>query len=110
MEEKNTTKNEERTKAIVEITGDKCKGCVICVVVCPQGCLELDQSVYNAKGFHPARFTCQGRKGACTACGICYMVYPDYAITAIKKLKKDFGFLSNHPEGRKEPSKEEYHG
>lgn len=78
----------EMAKAVVEIIGEKCKGCEICVVICAQGCLELNQSVYNAKGFHPASFTYQGKRGACTGCGLCYMVCPDYAISAVKKLKK----------------------
>ncbi len=75
-------------KAIVEITGEKCKGCAVCVVVCPRGCIQLELTTFNANGFHPAKFTYHGTKGDCNACGLCYMVCPDYAVTTIKKLHK----------------------
>lgn len=84
----------ERQKAVVEISGEKCKGCEICVVVCAQGCLDLNRSVYNEKGFHPASFAYQGTNGGCTACGLCYLVCPDYAISAVKTLKKKRGIVS----------------
>ena len=87
-EEKNTVSKEETAKGIVEIEEEKCKGCEICVLVCPQGCIKLNQAVFNTRGFHPAEFIYQGKKGGCIACGLCYMVCPDYAITTIKKLKK----------------------
>lgn len=73
-------------KALVEIDGERCKGCELCVVVCPMGCLDLDRSLFNSSGFHPARFLNRGAKGSCTACGICYMVCPDYAVKAVKRL------------------------
>lgn len=79
----------ETEAAIVEIIAEKCKGCEICVVVCTHGCLALDRGVFNAKGFHPAKFTFSGANGGCTACGLCYMVCPDYAIAAVKTLKKE---------------------
>jgi 2-oxoglutarate ferredoxin oxidoreductase subunit delta len=88
MNEKDMQIDEEMAKAIIELAKERCKGCEVCVVVCPQGSLELDQTVFNALGFHPVKFTYQGKKGNCTACGLCYMVCPDYAITTIEKLKK----------------------
>ena len=84
----NATGGKEHLKTIVEITQEKCKGCEICVSVCPQGCLGLDHTVFNSKGFHPARYSSYGLKGKCTACGLCYMVCPDYAVRSIKMLKK----------------------
>ena len=87
-EGKNTISKEEMVKVIVEVDQEKCKGCEVCVVVCPQGCIKLNRAVFNTRGFHPAEFIYQGKKGGCTACGLCYMVCSDYAVTTIKKLKK----------------------
>lgn len=81
--------NQTLEKAVVEIDGEQCKGCELCRVVCPRGCLDLDRTIFNTGGFHPARFTYLGSRGACTACGICYMVCPDFAIAEIRKLKKE---------------------
>ncbi len=89
MKPKDAQVSSEMAKAIVEIAQERCKGCEVCVVVCPRGCLELDQKVFNAQGFHPSEFNYHGKKGTCNACGLCYMVCPDWAITKIKKLKKE---------------------
>ena len=75
-------------KALVEIDVERCKGCAVCAVVCPRGCIALEREAFNASGFHPARFSYQGLKGNCNACGLCYLVCPDYAVVTIKKLKK----------------------
>ena len=72
----------------VLITEGKCKGCELCVVTCPQGCLVLAHDRLNPKGYHPAEFEFDGEKGACTACGICFLVCPDGAITAIEALNR----------------------
>ena len=73
---------------IVEVLEEKCKGCEVCVVVCPKGCLSLDRSMFNSKGFHPSRYTYHGARGDCTACGLCYMICPDYAVRTIKTRKQ----------------------
>ena len=78
---------DNRTKVIVEVIREKCKGCELCVLICPQGCLHLDESTFNTNGFHAASYVYKGMKGHCNACGLCYMVCPDYAVVTIKKLK-----------------------
>jgi 2-oxoglutarate ferredoxin oxidoreductase subunit delta len=70
---------------VVEIAKERCKGCELCIIICPLGCLKLDQKVINSQGFHPTMFNYLGDKGKCTACGLCYLICPDYAITTIKK-------------------------
>ena len=77
----------KKALAAVQLSEERCKGCSLCVVICPKGCLNLDRSRFNDKGFHPATFTFQGGKGACIACGLCYMVCPDYAIHTVKRVK-----------------------
>ena len=76
----------EIPKALVAVDEDRCKGCELCVVSCPQGNLKLSSSL-NRNGYHPAIFSYHGEKGECTACGICYWVCPDFAILEVRSLK-----------------------
>ena len=58
-----------------------CKGCGLCVSVCPKHVLEIDKKV-NAKGYFPAY---QARPKDCITCAICCNICPDVAITIAKK-------------------------
>jgi len=84
-----TPLDHERPLTNIDVLQEKCKGCALCVVVCPRGCLTLDTGVYNSKGFYPAAFRFQGSRRACNACGLCYMVCPDYAIASVKRLGQE---------------------
>ncbi len=55
-----------------------CKGCGLCVDVCPKHILELDPDKLTAKGYHPAKLTDESQ---CTACANCAVMCPDVAIT-----------------------------
>ncbi len=77
----------EPPKILVVVDAEKCKGCELCIVSCPEGNLRLS-SALNRNGFHPAIFSYQGERGNCTACGICYWVCPDFAIAEVRTLKK----------------------
>lgn len=85
----NANASASKPKNIVLIEQAKCKGCELCVVSCPRGCLELAHDHLNAKGFHPVEFVYEGTIGACTGCATCFIVCPDGAITAIMVLKKE---------------------
>lgn len=61
---------------------DRCKGCELCVDVCPKKILALDGDVLNAKGYHPARITAQEK---CIACAMCAMMCPDCVIRVEKE-------------------------
>ena len=74
-------------KADVVVDREVCKGCSLCVVVCPQKCLVLSEGL-NRNGYHPAEFSYEGTKGDCTACGLCYWVCPDFAIAEVQKLTR----------------------
>lgn len=58
-----------------------CKGCSLCVTVCPREIIALDPDRINAKGYHPAMLTDESR---CTACANCALICPDVAITVEK--------------------------
>jgi len=61
----------------VRIRRELCKGCGLCVDVCPKTLLALDGSL-NRRGVHPA--TLAGAPEACTGCGNCAAMCPDAAI------------------------------
>jgi len=63
-------------KGYIVIDHEMCKGCGLCVEVCPKGLITVAQGL-NTKGYFPAEF-----KGAeeCTGCALCALVCPEVAI------------------------------
>lgn len=71
--------NKKKGKIIVD--RERCKGCYLCIEVCPFHIIEVDQEL-NRKGYHPARpkeDISEDGKG-CTACTMCALVCPEVAI------------------------------
>lgn len=66
-------------KGAIVIDIEKCKGCGLCVEVCPQDVIALGNNV-NAKGYFYADIINED----CTACENCVMVCPDAVITLYK--------------------------
>ena len=64
--------------ATVTIDVDGCKGCVLCVEVCPPRCLEMSETV-NGKGY-PVPLLLDG----CTGCELCAKVCPDFVIEVFR--------------------------
>lgn len=54
-----------------------CKGCSLCVSVCPKKVLEISKKI-NTKGYFPAY---QARPEDCIKCAICCTMCPDVAIS-----------------------------
>jgi 2-oxoglutarate ferredoxin oxidoreductase subunit delta len=72
---------EKKTKGKIKIDRERCKGCRLCMEVCPNQRIEIDDAL-NKKGYAPARFDEEDevdRKG-CTGCAQCAMVCPEVAI------------------------------
>ena len=67
-----------------QIIEDRCKGCGLCVDVCPKNVLEISKNV-NAKGYFPAY---QARPEDCIFCAICCTMCPDVAI-AIAEIEEE---------------------
>ena len=66
------------------IDDERCKGCELCVTVCPKKVLELsDES--NTMGYFPVK---QARPKDCVFCTTCCIMCPDVAIT-INKIVED---------------------
>ena len=64
----------------ITIDRDRCKGCGLCVDICPKKVLELDSRL-NAKGYTPAD---PAHMELCIACALCARMCPDVAITVEK--------------------------
>ncbi len=60
---------------------DRCKGCELCVSVCPKGIVVIDSSFTNRKGYHPATVL---EMDKCIACASCAKICPDSIITVEK--------------------------
>ncbi|HOA89835.1 4Fe-4S dicluster domain-containing protein [Propioniciclava tarda] len=70
-------------KGSAAFEGELCKGCGLCVNACPQHALEMDQTVINRKGYHPAHFIA-GREHECIGCAMCAVMCPDQGIEVEK--------------------------
>jgi 2-oxoglutarate ferredoxin oxidoreductase subunit delta len=66
-------KAEQKESLRVDITHEWCKGCAICVDLCPKGALSLD-SQQKAQWAEPDK---------CVRCGMCELRCPDLAIELI---------------------------
>jgi len=45
------------SQGIILIDEDRCKGCGLCVPVCPASILRLVEDRFNAKGYRPVELT-----------------------------------------------------
>ncbi len=65
----------------VTINEDRCKGCGLCVHVCPKKVLVIAKERLNVKGYHPASAPDQS---SCISCAMCATMCPDVAIRVEK--------------------------
>lgn len=65
------------------IDKDRCKGCALCVQVCPKNTLYIDREMVNALGYYPV-VASEG----CIACGFCSIVCPDVVFSIYKDVKE----------------------
>jgi len=65
--------------AKIKISKNKCKGCYLCVVNCPQSLIKIDKEL-NVKGVKAVCF--QSTK--CTGCSMCAVICPDGVIEVIR--------------------------
>lgn len=59
-------------RGTVSIEADLCKGCGLCIAMCPQGLLFRSDEL-NRRGYRFAEYIGEG----CTACGICFHACPE---------------------------------
>lgn len=68
-------------KGRVEFNEDYCKGCNLCVSVCPTQTLALSTERLNAKGYRPAEAKYPEK---CIGCGNCAIMCPDSVISVFR--------------------------
>ena len=75
-------------RGTVVINEDRCKGCGLCVNVCPVEILQLAEGRFNVKGYHPVELTDPEK---CTGCAMCATVCPDVVFTVYRRRRKRAG-------------------
>ncbi|MEE0023820.1 MAG: 4Fe-4S dicluster domain-containing protein [Ruminococcus sp.] len=65
----------------MQVRFERCKGCGLCVTVCPKKIVALQKEHRNEKGYFTAVCTDQD---ACISCAMCASICPDCAITIQK--------------------------
>lgn len=66
--------------AKVTFREDRCKGCGLCIDVCPKQIITFAKRL-NSKGFNPAEVT---QMDKCIGCASCATMCPDCVITVEK--------------------------
>lgn len=66
--------------ARVVFNSERCKGCELCVSVCPKGIVRIAEH-FNAQGYRPAEVAEQQK---CIGCAFCARMCPDAVIEVYK--------------------------
>jgi NAD-dependent dihydropyrimidine dehydrogenase PreA subunit len=74
---------DKRDRGLLEVDGNECKGCGLCVEACPLHLIGLSERL-NHYGYRTAEYAGKG----CTACGICYVVCPEPGAITVRHLEK----------------------
>ena len=69
-------------RAYITIDAEKCKGCRLCISVCPKEVIGLASHI-NEKGYFPA-VVLEERVHSCTGCTACAMMCPDAVISVYR--------------------------
>lgn len=67
--------------AKVTFNEERCKGCKLCVSVCPKNIVLIDEEKLNLKGFHTAGVN---EMEKCIGCAFCAVICPDCVIEVEK--------------------------
>ena len=66
----------------VTIDSGVCKGCSLCISVCPKKILVINKDFVNEKGYNPSSVI---DMEPCIACGMCAIMCPESAIKVEKE-------------------------
>ena len=72
--------NGKKSKGLLIVDFELCKGCQLCVGACPKDCIAISDAL-NGSSYHPAYYTGEG----CTACGICFYACPEPGAIRVEK-------------------------
>ena len=76
-------KTEAEKKVVID--SERCKGCELCVGVCPVEIIRMVEEI-NVHGYHFAEVNKQSK---CISCGRCATICPDMAIEVYKVEDKE---------------------
>lgn len=65
------------------VNADECKGCLLCVSVCPVHVIEKTTNL-NKQGYAPVVYQGAG----CTGCGFCFYACPEPGAITVYRLVK----------------------
>ena len=74
-----------KIKGTIEVDIERCKGCGVCIEVCPPKVITLGSEV-NSKGY---RYCEMLRPSECVGCANCAVVCPDSCITVFRRVEKN---------------------
>ena len=75
----------KKIKGKITIDRERCKGCSLCVSVCPQKVI-VTSPVLNHMGYYPAEFKENKQEDkTCIACAMCATICPDIAIEVYRE-------------------------
>ena len=81
----------------LKIDAERCKGCELCIAVCPRHVLEMSNA-FNASGVH---YPQTNPRQKCIGCRLCAVICPD---AAIEIESVDAGQLDEHEETENAPA------
>lgn len=70
-----------KIKGVIDVDNERCKGCGVCVSVCPTQAISLNNKV-NSMGYN---YCYMSDPDACIGCTACGMICPDSVITVHKE-------------------------
>jgi 2-oxoglutarate ferredoxin oxidoreductase subunit delta len=80
----------------VLIDADRCKGCGLCINVCPTKILTQTHDYFNAKGYHPVTVS---NPGNCSGCGACAIICPDVVFSVYRYVRQPQAMMANTARG-----------
>ncbi len=76
-----------KPKVNIAVNEEWCKGCGLCVAVCPRHAMALSEHM-NDRGFHPAHLE---HPEDCTGCAQCATMCPDACLRITREGSADRG-------------------
>ena len=77
--------NMAKLKGAIEVNTERCKGCSLCIIACPQKVIALANKV-NLHGYPYVEAV---NEEACVGCASCGIVCPDGCITVYRKKMEE---------------------